>query len=51
MSSPIGVEHLATLMDRTTVVPPDQGYSSDPDHALYGKTLYFELTLEDIDRP
>ncbi|MHC4698261.1 MAG: type II secretion system minor pseudopilin [Planctomycetota bacterium] len=25
VDSPIGVEHLATLMDRTTTVPPDQG--------------------------
>jgi hypothetical protein len=39
------------MVDQTKVitVPPSEGYTQEG-HALYGKTLYFELSLEDIDR-
>jgi len=40
---------MGMMIDQTKiiVVPPDQGYTTEG-HALYGKTLYFELTMENI---
>ena len=46
----VGVAGMQVDQTKVIVVPPSQGYTTEG-HALYGKTLYFELTLEDIDRP
>lgn len=34
---------------KVEIVPPNMGYSTDPDHALFGKTLIFQIELVSID--
>ena len=46
----LGVMGMHVGQTKVIVVPPDQGYTTSG-HQLYGKTLYFELTLERIERP
>ena len=40
-----GVMGMSLHETKIIIVPPDQGYTQEG-HALYGKTLYFELKLE-----
>lgn len=42
-----GVMGMQIDQTKIIIVPPDQGYTTEG-HALYGKTLYFELAMEDI---
>lgn len=42
-----GVMGMQIDQTKIIIVPPDQGYTS-ADHPLYGKTLYFELAMENI---
>lgn len=44
-----GVLGMQVGQTKIIIVPPDQGYTTDG-HALYGKTLYFELALEKLER-
>lgn len=43
-----GVMGMQVGQTKIIIVTPDKGYTT-PGHALYGKTLYFELTLEKIE--
>ncbi len=43
-----GVLGMKVGQTKIIIVPPDQGYTQEG-HALYGKTLYFELTLEALE--
>ena len=42
-----GVMGMQIDQTKIIIVPPDQGYTTQG-HALYGKTLYFELNMVDI---
>ncbi len=33
---------------KVIIVPPEKAYNNDESHDLYGKTLYFEVTLEEF---
>ncbi len=41
-----GVIGMHLYETKIVIVPPDKGYKDDPSNDLYGKTLYFEITLE-----
>jgi peptidylprolyl isomerase len=44
-----GLLGLKTGETKVEIVPPNLGYSTDPSHALYGKTLIFQIELVSID--